>query len=100
VPVLGIIENMALHTCSQCGHAEHVFGEGGGEAMARQYAVPLLGSLPLDIRIREDGDAGTPVVVAQPDGAIAAAYMAAATRLLEELARRPGAPMPIASSLV
>jgi len=100
VPVLGIIENMALHTCSQCGHAEHVFGQGGGEAMARQYDVPLLGSLPLDIRIREDGDAGMPVVVAQPDGAIAAAYMGAATRLLEELAKRPGAPMPIASSLV
>ena len=64
VPVLGIVENMALHTCSQCGHTEHVFGAGGGLAMARQYGVPLLGSLPLDIHIREQADGGTPSVVA------------------------------------
>lgn len=55
VPVLGIVENMAVHTCSSCGHVEHLFGEGGGERMAAQYGVPLLGSLPLQIGIREQG---------------------------------------------
>ncbi|RBB08813.1 iron-sulfur cluster carrier protein ApbC, partial [Xanthomonas oryzae] len=60
VPVLGIVENMAVHTCSNCGHREHLFGEGGGERMAAQYGVPLLGSLPLEIAIREQGDAGQP----------------------------------------
>jgi ATP-binding protein involved in chromosome partitioning len=74
VPVLGIVENMAVHVCSNCGHAEHVFGEGGGERMAAQYGVPLLGSLPLDIRIREQADSGRPTVVAEPDSAIAATY--------------------------
>ncbi|CAN5163515.1 iron-sulfur cluster carrier protein ApbC [soil metagenome] len=74
VPVLGIVENMAVHVCSNCGHAEHVFGEGGGERMAAQYGVPLLGSLPLDIRIREQADSGKPTVVAEPSSAIAQAY--------------------------
>jgi ATP-binding protein involved in chromosome partitioning len=74
VPVLGIVENMALHTCTQCGHTEHIFGSGGGERMARQYDVPLLGSLPLDIRIREQADGGTPSVLADPDSAVAASY--------------------------
>ena len=74
VPVLGIVENMATHICSQCGHEEHVFGSGGGERMARDYGVPLLGSLPLDIRIREQADGGTPTVAADPDGKVAAAY--------------------------
>jgi ATP-binding protein involved in chromosome partitioning len=74
VPVLGIVENMAVHVCSNCGHAEHIFGEGGGERMAKQYDVPLLGSLPLDLRIREQADGGNPTVVAEPDSAIAMAY--------------------------
>ena len=74
VPVLGIVENMAVHVCSNCGHAEHIFGSGGGERMASQYDVPLLGSLPLDIHIREQADGGKPSVVAQPDSAVAAAY--------------------------
>jgi ATP-binding protein involved in chromosome partitioning len=74
VPVLGIVENMALHTCTNCGHVEHVFGSGGGQAMADRYGVPLLGSLPLDIRIREQADGGEPTVVAEPSGAIASAY--------------------------
>ena len=100
VPVLGLIENMAVHVCSSCGHAEHVFGEGGGEKMATQYGVPMLGALPLDIRIRERGDAGVPVVVAEPDSAVTQAYRAAARRLLEELAKRPRAPMSISASLV
>src|SRR5690348_1919193 len=71
VPVLGIIENMATHVCSNCGHEEHVFGEGGGARMAEQYGVPLLGSLPLDIRIREQADGGNPTVAAMPDSDLA-----------------------------
>src|SRR5690606_37265236 len=74
VPVLGVVENMAVHVCSNCGHAEHVFGHGGGQAMAERYDVPLLGSLPLDLRIREQGDAGAPVVAAAPESAPALAY--------------------------
>jgi ATP-binding protein involved in chromosome partitioning len=83
VPVLGIVENMAVHVCSHCGHAEHVFGEGGGERMAAQYGVPLLGSLPLDIRIREQADSGRPTVAADPGSAVAATY--------REIARRTAA---------
>ncbi len=98
VPVLGIVENMAVHTCSNCGHSEHLFGEGGGQRMAAQYGVPLLGSLPLEIAIREQGDAGTPIVAAAPDSPAAQAYAAAATRLAEELAKRPRAGIPIATS--
>ena len=100
VPVLGIIENMAVHTCSSCGHVEHLFGEGGGQRMAAQYGVPLLGSLPLEIGIREQGDAGTPIVAAVPDSAAAKAYVAAARRMVEELGKRPRAGIPIVSSLV
>ena len=99
VPVLGIVENMAVHVCSNCGHAEHLFGHGGGQAMAAQYGVPLLGSLPLDLRIREQGDAGTPMVAAAPDSAPAQAYLAAAQALAAHLAGRPRASIPIASSL-
>ena len=100
VHVLGIVENMAVHVCSNCGHEEHLFGEGGGERMAAQYGVPLLGSLPLDIAIREQGDAGQPVVVAAPDSAVAQAYRQIARALAAELAKRPRTSMPIASSLV
>ncbi|MEA5666510.1 iron-sulfur cluster carrier protein ApbC [Stenotrophomonas sp. MH1] len=100
VPVLGIVENMAVHTCSNCGHTEHLFGEGGGQRMAEQYGVPLLGALPLDISIREQGDVGTPVVAAAPDSAPAQAYLAAARRMAEELAKRPRASIPIVSSLI
>jgi len=74
VPIVGVVENMAIHICSKCGHAEHIFGEGGGERMCRDYNVPFLGSLPLDIRIRENADSGRPTVVADPDGAIAQIY--------------------------
>src|SRR5579885_1647135 len=85
VPVLGIIENMATHICSQCGHEEHVFGAGGGERMARQYNVPLLGSLPLDIRIREQADGGNPTVAAIPDSDIAARYREIARKAAAQL---------------
>ena len=100
VPVLGIVENMAVHTCSNCGHVEHLFGQGGGERMAAQYGVPLLGSLPLDIAIREQGDAGQPVVVAAPDSTVAQAYRQTARVMAATLAQRPRASVPIASSLV
>ncbi len=88
VPVLGIIENMAVHVCSNCGHAEHVFGAGGGERMAAQYGVPLLGSLPLDIRIREDGDGGVPTVEAAPDSDVAERYRDIARRAAALLSLR------------
>jgi ATP-binding protein involved in chromosome partitioning len=99
VPVLGLIENMAVHTCSECGHVEHLFGQGGGERMAAQYSVPLLGSLPLDIGIREQGDAGQPVVIAQPGSPAALAYREAARKLVAVLASRPRAKPSIAASL-
>jgi len=99
VPVLGLVENMAVHTCSHCGHVEHVFGEGGGARMADQYGVPLLGSLPLELAIREQGDAGVPVVAAAPDSAPAQAFRAVARALAMRLAARPRAAMPIAAAL-
>jgi ATP-binding protein involved in chromosome partitioning len=88
VPVLGIVENMSVHVCSQCGHVEHIFGAGGGASMAAQYGVELLGELPLDARIREDADGGHPTVVAEPDSARAAAYLEMARRIAAALARQ------------
>jgi ATP-binding protein involved in chromosome partitioning len=85
VPVLGIVENMAIHICSQCGHAEHIFGEGGGAHMSAQYHVPLLGSLPLDIHIREQADGGTPTVAADPEGKIAGMYREIARKTAAQL---------------
>jgi ATP-binding protein involved in chromosome partitioning len=89
VPVLGIVENMSTHVCSHCGHEEHIFGAGGGEAMAEQYAVPFLGSLPLDIRIREQADSGTPTVAAMPDSDLAARYRSIARNAAGRLSRQP-----------
>lgn len=86
VPVLGVIENMALHTCSECGHTESIFGAEGGERIAAEYGVPLLASLPLQRAIRERTDAGTPIVIAEPDSAAARAYRAAANALSLALA--------------
>jgi len=74
IPILGIVENMSTHICSKCGHEEHIFGAGGGAAMCKDYNVDLLGSLPLDIRIREQTDGGMPTVVAEPDSQIAGIY--------------------------
>jgi ATP-binding protein involved in chromosome partitioning len=89
VPVLGIVENMATHVCSNCGHEEHIFGEGGGERMATQYGVPYLGSLPLDIRIREQADGGTPTVVAIPESELTARYREIARNATGRLSRQP-----------
>jgi ATP-binding protein involved in chromosome partitioning len=81
VPILGLVENMAIHVCSNCGHAEHIFGAGGAAKMSAEYGVPLLGSLPLDIRIREQADSGRPTVVAAPDSDVALAYKAIARKV-------------------
>ena len=88
VPVLGIVENMAIHVCSNCGHAEHIFGEGGGARMAAQYGVPVLGSLPLDIHIREQADGGTPTVVAMPDSDAANRYRTIARNTAARLSQQ------------
>ncbi|MGB9429326.1 MAG: iron-sulfur cluster carrier protein ApbC [Gammaproteobacteria bacterium] len=86
VGILGIVENMSTHVCSNCGHEEHIFGAGGGERLAAQYGVPFLGSLPLDISIREHADGGNPSVVADPKGAIAQRYRDIARRAAAQLA--------------
>jgi ATP-binding protein involved in chromosome partitioning len=86
VRVLGVVENMSVHVCANCGHVEHVFGSGGGARMAAQYGVQLLGELPLDIRIREDADGGSPTVVAEPGSARARAYLQMARRTAARLA--------------
>ena len=81
IPVFGVIENMATHICSNCGHEEAIFGEGGAERIVQDFDVPLLGRLPLDARIREQTDSGKPTVVAEPDSTIAQAYREAAWRI-------------------
>jgi ATP-binding protein involved in chromosome partitioning len=81
VPILGIVENMAVHVCTNCGHVEHIFGADGGKRMAAQYGVPYLGALPLTMGIRQQTDSGTPTVVAEPDGEIAALYKAVARQV-------------------
>ena len=86
VPILGIVENMAVHICTQCGHVEHIFGADGGKLMARQYGVDYLGALPLALTIREQADAGRPSVIADPDGEIASLYKALARRVAIKIA--------------
>jgi ATP-binding protein involved in chromosome partitioning len=88
VPVLGIVENMSLHVCSNCGHVEHIFGAGGVQRMAEQFDVKLLGELPLDAKIREEADGGKPSVIAAPDSPRAKAYFDPARRTAGALARR------------
>jgi ATP-binding protein involved in chromosome partitioning len=88
VPILGIVENMAVHVCSNCGHAEHIFGEGGGMKLAQQYGTDYLGGLPLDIRIRLQADSGKPTVVSEPDGEVANIYKAVARQVAVKIARK------------
>jgi len=88
VPILGIVENMSLHICSRCGHEEHIFGAGGAERMGRDYNVEVLGSLPLDIAIREQADSGRPTVVADPDGRAAEIYRKIARRVAVKIAEK------------
>ncbi|MDO8279105.1 MAG: iron-sulfur cluster carrier protein ApbC [Burkholderiaceae bacterium] len=88
VPILGIVENMAVHVCSNCGHVEHVFGADGGRKMAQEYSMDYLGALPLDIRIRLQADSGKPTVVADPDGEVAGIYKAVARRVAVSIAAK------------
>ena len=86
VPIVGIIENMSTYVCPSCGHEEHVFGAGGGQKMCQEYGADFLGSLPLNLSIREQADAGRPTVVADPDGAISAIYKTIARRVAIKVA--------------
>jgi len=94
IPVLGIVENMAVHSCSQCGHQEHIFGEGGGQKVAAEYDTEVLGSLPLSLDIREQMDSGKPSVVSEPEGLVAMAYGQVACKVIALLADKasPGGP--------
>ncbi|MGQ9658939.1 MAG: iron-sulfur cluster carrier protein ApbC [Thermochromatium sp.] len=87
VPVLGIVENMSIHICSKCGHEEPIFGQGGGQRMAEQYGIELLGALPLDIRIREETDSGRPTVIAEPESRL--------TQIYREIARKTAAKLSL-----
>jgi ATP-binding protein involved in chromosome partitioning len=88
VPILGIVENMAVHVCSNCGHVEHIFGADGGRKLAEQYQMDYLGALPLDIRIREQADGGRPTVVSDPEGEVAGLYMGVARAVAVKIAQR------------
>ncbi|WP_299230601.1 iron-sulfur cluster carrier protein ApbC [uncultured Halomonas sp.] len=85
VPVLGVVENMSLHTCSNCGHAEPIFGEGGGERIAHEYETRVLGRLPLALSIREQVDGGRPTVVAEPEGEVTGTFRDMARQVVAQL---------------
>ena len=89
VPILGIVENMAVHVCTQCGHVEHIFGEGGGQRMSADYKAPWLGSLPLAMAIRAQSDVGEPIVAADPQSAAAGIYREIARRLAARVSTLP-----------
>ncbi len=86
VPILGVVENMSTHTCSKCGHEEHIFGAGGAERMSTDYGIDLLGQLPLDMRIREQVDSGRPTLVTDPDGEISEIYKGIARKVAAKIA--------------
>ena len=88
VPILGIVENMAVHVCSNCGHIEHIFGVDGGKKMAAEYGMPYLGALPLNMQIRLQADSGKPTVVADPDGEVAGIYKAVARQVALAIAAK------------
>ncbi|MGE4243544.1 iron-sulfur cluster carrier protein ApbC [Ramlibacter sp.] len=88
VPILGIVENMAVHVCSNCGHAEHIFGEGGGQRYAAERGIDYLGALPLDITIRQQADNGQPTVMADPDGKISTIYKDIARQVAVKIAAK------------
>lgn len=89
IPVLGVVENMAVHTCSQCGHKEHIFGADGGKRLAQEQGLPYLGALPLALQICQQADSGTPTVAAEPHGAIAALYRDMALQVAAGIAKMP-----------
>src|SRR5471030_1715531 len=88
IPILGIVENMSTHICSNCGHAEEIFGSGGGAKMCADFGVEFLGALPLTMAIREQTDSGTPTVVAEPDGPVAAIYKDIARKIAVQIAEK------------
>ena len=88
IPILGVVENMSTHICSNCGHVEAIFGAGGGEKMCADFHVEFLGKLPLQLSIREQTDSGTPTVVAEPDGAVAAIYKDIARKVAVKVAEQ------------
>ncbi len=88
VPVLGIVENMAVYQCPNCGHSEHIFGADGGKRMAAEYGVDYLGALPLTMQIREQADSGMPTVVADPDSAVSAMYKTVARTVAVKIAQK------------
>jgi ATP-binding protein involved in chromosome partitioning len=88
VPILGIVENMAVHVCSNCGHIEHIFGADGGKKMAAEYSMDYLGALPLDMQIRLQADSGKPTVVADPDGEVAGIYKTVARQVAVSIAAK------------
>jgi len=88
IPILGVVENMSIHICSNCGHAEHIFGSGGGEKICRDYGVDFLGALPLTMAIREQADSGMPTVVADPDGQVAQIYRDIARKVAVKIAEK------------
>ena len=94
IPVLGIIENMSMHVCSNCGHVDPIFGEGGGDKMAEQYQTSLLGQLPLAMPIRVQADSGKPIVLAEPDSEYANLYQTVASSVSDVLANQAEAEVP------
>jgi ATP-binding protein involved in chromosome partitioning len=88
IPILGVVENMSVHVCSNCGHVEPIFGSGGGEKMCADFGVELLGKLPLDLQIREQTDSGRPTVVADPTGPITALYLEIARKIAVKIAEQ------------
>lgn len=91
IPVLGVVENMAVHICSNCGHSEHLFGEGGGERLSIEYGVELLASMPLSMMIREQADSGKPTVIAEPECQISMLYQDMARHVGARIAARASA---------
>ncbi|MDR1854890.1 MAG: iron-sulfur cluster carrier protein ApbC [Azoarcus sp.] len=89
VPILGVVENMSIHICSNCGHEEHIFGVGGGQKICEDYGVPFLGALPLDLKIRAEADSGAPTVAADPTSRIAAIYRDIAHKVAVAIANTP-----------
>lgn len=89
VPILGVVENMSMHVCSSCGHSDNIFGVGGGDTLASQYNVPLLGALPLQRNIRELGDIGKPIVASEPNDPTSIIFFDIASQVREQLSKLP-----------
>ena len=88
MPILGLVENMAVHVCTNCGHVDHIFGADGGKKYAAEKGIDYLGALPLSRSIREQADSGRPTVIADPDGEAAQIYKAVARQVAIEIAQK------------